>query len=238
MSKQNAQLKQYRSRKTDDYSSDSDNFSDNTSECELKNCSDYGSDCESDNETNTIETLVAQPSKVEKQISNTIYSIKQVSSIYSKKQERFDDKFTQKDVINKISNEEISLLDVYTQEELADKLVIQVEQSDYKKFSVKFSVVNDISKVYEIFGIYEYINGQNLLRPVIDIDAFKEKIETKNVNTKNVFFSICCLFVRALYRILNCSWKEIIKELVIMISSDDSKCSYHLLYTPTLLVNY
>ncbi|RIB12386.1 hypothetical protein C2G38_2258190 [Gigaspora rosea] len=63
-------------------------------------------------------------------------------------------------------------------------------------------------------------------------------MEAKNVNTKNVFFNICCSFVRALYRILDCSWEEIIKGLVIITSSDDSKCSYHLLYAPTLLVDY
>ncbi|RIB18314.1 hypothetical protein C2G38_2310662 [Gigaspora rosea] len=119
-------------------------------------------------------------------------------------------------------------------EELADKLVIQVEQGEYKKFSV----VDDISEVYGLPGIHKCINGQNPLRPVIDIDAFKEKMEAENINTKNVFFNICCSFVRALYRILDCSWEEIIKGLVIITSSDDSKCSYHLLYAPTLLVDY
>ncbi|RIB17565.1 hypothetical protein C2G38_2186998 [Gigaspora rosea] len=266
MSKQSAQQTRYGGGKTDDYSSDSDNFSDNIFEYRSENCSDYGSDYESDNETNTIETPVPQPPKVEEQMSNTTYSTEQVIPMYSKRQERFDDKFTQKDVMNKIreivslptrdmlnnkgsledihlwdyllpnygAKEGISLLDAYTREELADKLVIQVEQGEYKKFSI----VDDISEVYGLPGIHECINGQNPLRPVIDIDASKEKMEAENVNTKNVFFNICCSFVRALYRILDCSWEEIIKGLVIMTSSDDSKCSYHLLYTPTLLVDY
>jgi len=132
------------------------------------------------------------------------------------------------------AKEGISLLDAYTQGELADKLVIQVEQGEYKKFSV----VDDISEVYGISGIHECVNGQNPLRPVIDIDASKERMEAENVNTKNVFFNICCSFVRALYRILDCSWEEIIKGLVIMTSSNPDKCSYHLLYAPALLIDY
>ena len=63
-------------------------------------------------------------------------------------------------------------------------------------------------------------------------------MKAENVNTKNVFFSICCSFVRALYRILDCSWEEIIKGLVIITSSNDNKCSYHLLYAPTLFIDY
>ena len=35
-------------------------------------------------------------------MSNTTYSTKQVSPTYSKRQEKFDDKFTQKDLLNKI----------------------------------------------------------------------------------------------------------------------------------------
>jgi len=54
------------------------------------------------------------------------------------------------------AKEGISLYDAYAQEELADKLVIQVEQGEYKKFSV----VDDISEVYGLSGIHECINGQ------------------------------------------------------------------------------
>ncbi|CAG8542845.1 4440_t:CDS:2, partial [Cetraspora pellucida] len=105
-----------RSRETDDYSSDLDTYSDNTSECKSDNCSDY----ESDIETSTIE-----------------------------------------------AKKGISLLDAYKREELADKLVIQVEQDKYKKFSV----IDDISEVYRVSGVNECINEQQALRPVIDIDA-------------------------------------------------------------------
>ncbi|CAG8471684.1 3442_t:CDS:2 [Scutellospora calospora] len=199
MSKQSAQQMQYGSWETDDYSSNSDVYSDNISESGSENCSDYNSDYKSDNETNTIESPISQPPKVEELMSNTTYSTKQVSPTYFKRQERFDDKFIQKDLLNKIceiassptrdisnnkgslediylwdyllpnygAKEGISLLDTYKREELADKLVIQVEQSKYKKFSV----INDISEVYRVPGIHECINGQRALRPVIDIDA-------------------------------------------------------------------
>ncbi|CAG8674046.1 472_t:CDS:1, partial [Paraglomus occultum] len=193
MSKQSAQLERYGGGETADYSSDSDVYSDNISESGSENCSDYGSDYESDTETSTIKPQIFQPPKVEEQVSNTTYSTEQASPAYFKRQERFDNKFTQKDVMNKIrkivsspardmsnnkgsledihlwdyllpnygAKEGISLLDAYTRKELADKLVIQVEQGEYKKFSV----VDDISEVYGLPGIHECINGQNPLRP-------------------------------------------------------------------------
>ncbi|CAG8637524.1 7918_t:CDS:1, partial [Ambispora gerdemannii] len=97
MSKQNAQVIQYGDRKTDDYSSDSDVYSDNISKSGSENCSDY----ESDTET-TIKSPIPQPLKVEEQVSNTTSSTEQASLTYPKQQKRFDDKFTKKNVINKI----------------------------------------------------------------------------------------------------------------------------------------
>ncbi|RIB15001.1 hypothetical protein C2G38_2193465 [Gigaspora rosea] len=81
------------------------------------------------------------------------------------------------------AKEGISLLNAYTQEELADKLVIQVEQSEYKKFLV----VDDISEVYGVPEIHECINRQRLLRAVIDIDASQEDMKAKGVKARDVF---------------------------------------------------
>ncbi|CAG8761033.1 9193_t:CDS:1 [Cetraspora pellucida] len=188
MSKQSAQQTQYGGRKTDDYSNNLDVYSNNISESESENCNDYSSNYESDNETNTIESPIFQPSKVEELMSNTTYFTKQISLTYSKRQERFDNKFIQKDLLNKIckiafsparniSNnkgslknihlwdyllpnygvkERISLLDAYKREELADKLVIQIEQNKYKKFSV----IDDISEIYRVSEVHKCINGQ------------------------------------------------------------------------------
>ncbi|CAG8497789.1 17483_t:CDS:2 [Cetraspora pellucida] len=204
-----------------------DNFSDNISEYGSENCSDYGSDYESDNETNTIETPVPQPPKVEEQMFNTTYSTEQVSPTYPKRQERFDDKFIQKDVMNKIrkiisspvrdmSNNKESLEDIHLWDYLLSNYGVKegislldaytreeltnilIIQIDQKdKQAPKFSVIDNISEIYGLPGIH-----------------------------------------KSLYRILDCSWEEIIKGLVIMTSSDDSKCSYHLLYALTLLVDY
>ncbi|CAG8695809.1 4648_t:CDS:1 [Ambispora gerdemannii] len=101
MSKQSAQVIQYGSRESDDYSSDSDIYSDNISESGSENCSDYSSDYESDTET-TIKSPILQPPKVEEQVSNTTSSTEQASPTYPKRQERFNDKFIKKDVMNKI----------------------------------------------------------------------------------------------------------------------------------------
>jgi hypothetical protein len=63
-------------------------------------------------------------------------------------------------------------------------------------------------------------------------------MEVNGVKPDSVFIRICCSFIRALYRILDCSWEDIIKGLVIATSSDSSKCSYYLLYAPTLLIDH
>ncbi|CAG8459716.1 640_t:CDS:2 [Cetraspora pellucida] len=207
MSKQNIQVIWYGGKESDDYSSDSDVYSDNISESRSENCSDYSSDYESDTET-TIKSLILQPPpKVEEQVSNTTSSTEQVSPTYPK-QDMSNNKGSLENIhlwdyllSNYGAKEEISLLDAYTREELTNRLIIQIDQKD--KQAPKFSVIDDISEIYGLPGIHECINRQRPLRPVIDIDAFKEKIEAENVNTKNVFFSICCSFVRALYQIFD-----------------------------------
>ncbi|CAI2201240.1 6433_t:CDS:2, partial [Funneliformis geosporum] len=73
---------------------------------------------------------------------------------------------------------------------------------------------------------------------VIDIDASKGDIKTAGVKGREVFIRICCFFIRALYRILDCGWEDILKMLIITTSSDSSKCSYHILYASVLLINH
>ncbi|CAG8554560.1 3024_t:CDS:2, partial [Cetraspora pellucida] len=151
----NAQLEQYESGKTNDYSSDSDKYSNNISEYESENCSDYGSEYESDNETITIETS----------------TIKSLSSQFSKNYL----------LPNYGAKEGISLLDAYKRDELANRMVIHMEQGEYKKYSV----IDNISEVYGLSGIHKYINGQQPLRTVIDIDASREYMESEKVNARD-----------------------------------------------------
>ncbi|CAB4400464.1 unnamed protein product [Rhizophagus irregularis] len=119
---------------------------------------------------------------------------------------------------------------------MEDKLVIKIDQDG--DHAPKFSVADDISEVYGLPGIHECINGQKPLRAVIDIDASQEDMETTGVKAQEVFFRICLSFIRALYRILDCSWEDILNGLVIATSSDPSKCSYHILYAPALLIDH
>src|SRR5436190_1512779 len=63
-------------------------------------------------------------------------------------------------------------------------------------------------------------------------------METAGVKGQEVFIRICCSFIRALYRILDCGWEDILKGLIITTSSDPSKCSYHILYAPVLLIDH
>ena len=63
-------------------------------------------------------------------------------------------------------------------------------------------------------------------------------MEVNRVKSDSVFIQICCSFIRALYRILDCSWKDILKGLIVTTSTDPSKCSYHILYAPALLIDH
>ncbi|CAI2191252.1 7009_t:CDS:1 [Funneliformis geosporum] len=129
-----------------------------------------------------------------------------------------------------------SLYNAYDRSEVEDKLVIKIDQDG--DHAPKFSVADDISEVYGLPGIHECINGQKPLRAVIDIDASQEDMKTTDVKAQEVFFRICLSFIRALYRILDCSWEDILNGLVIATSSDSSKCSYHILYAPALLIDH
>ncbi|CAI2168764.1 10064_t:CDS:2 [Funneliformis geosporum] len=129
-----------------------------------------------------------------------------------------------------------SLYNAYDQSEVEDKLVIKIDQDG--DHAPKFSVTNDVSEVYSLPGIHKCNNGQKPLRAVIDIDTSKEDMETASVKEQEVIIRICCSFIRALYRILDCSWEDILKGLVIATSSDPSKCSYYILYALTLLIDH
>ncbi|RHZ44363.1 hypothetical protein Glove_736g6 [Diversispora epigaea] len=266
-----AQVIRYRGGGSDNYSSNSDKYSDNISECESENCNDYDSDHQEifyigDTETSTIKFSVFHPPKVEEQMSNLTISIDQINLTYSRRQEKFDNKFTQMDLLNRIreiaslpardmlnnkgslknihlwdyllpnngAKEGISLLDTYMLEELTNKLVIQVKQGKYRKFSV----VDGISEVYDLSGIHKSIDGELPLRAVIDIDALRKYMESEKVNARDIFIHICYSYIRVLYMILDCSWEEIFEELIITTSSNSNKCSYHLLYAPALLIDY
>src|SRR2546423_9711334 len=128
-----------------------------------------------------------------------------------------------------------SLYNAYDWNEVKDKLVVKIDQDGDR--APKFSVADDISEVYDLPGIHECINGQKPLRAVIDIDALQEDMEANGIKAQEVFIRICLSFIRALYRILDCSWEDILRGLVIATSSDPSKCSYHILYAPALLID-
>ncbi|CAB4383757.1 unnamed protein product [Rhizophagus irregularis] len=214
----------------------------------------HESNCESGSEeaphtsTSTTETPLVQP-----------------HAIYSLREEKFNDDFTPKDLLDVIrkmfsspsrdmSNDKGSLdylpiysflfpnekgsclYNAYDRKEVEDKLVIKIDQDGDQ--APKFSVADDISEVYGLPEIHECINGQKPLRAVIDIDASKKDMETASVKRQEVFIRICLSFIRVLYRILDCSWEDILKGLVIATSSDPSKCSYHILYTLALLIDH
>ncbi|PKK58688.1 hypothetical protein RhiirC2_795920 [Rhizophagus irregularis] len=240
----------YNSAGPDEYLSDLSSCTDNRSDLGSDDYNDYESNYESDNEEATCASTNITTTK---------------SFQYSLRQEKFNVKFSPKDLLNAIreillspprdmSNEKgsleflpiysflfpnekgSSLYNAYDRNEVEDKLVIKIDQDG--DHAPKFSVADDISEVYGLPGIHECINGQKPLRAVIDIDASQEDMETTGVKAQEVFFRICLSFIRALYRILDCSWEDILNGLVIATSSDSSKCSYHILYAPALLIDH
>ncbi|CAB4374988.1 unnamed protein product [Rhizophagus irregularis] len=243
----------YNSAGPDEYLSDSDSYNDNESDCGSDDYNNHESNYESDSEeasrasTSTTRTPLVQP-----------------HAIYSLRKEKFNDDFSPKDLLDAIreialspprdmSNDKgsldclpiysflfpnekgSSLYNAYDRNEVEDKLVIKIDQDDR---APKFSVADDISEVYGLPGIHECINGQKPLRAVIDIDASQENMEANGVKPSSVFIHICCSFIRTLYRILDYSWEDILKGLVIATSSDLSKCSYHIIYAPALLIDH
>jgi hypothetical protein len=242
-------LARYDGAGPDEYLSDSSCCTDNRSDLGSDDYNDYESNYESDNEEATCAST---------DITMT------PSFQYSLKQEKFNDKFSSKDLLNAIReilsspprdmsdekgsleylpiysflfpNEKgSSLYNAYDRDEVENKLVIKIDQDNR---APKFSVADDVSEVYGLPGIHECINGQKPLRAVIDIDASQEDMETSGVKAQEVFIRICLSFIRALYRILDCSWENILNGLVIATSSDSSKCSYHILYAPALLIDH
>ncbi|RGB24047.1 hypothetical protein C1646_773621 [Rhizophagus diaphanus] len=222
----------YDSASPDEYLSDSNSCTDNRSDLGSDDYNVYESNYESYNEEATCvsTSITATP-----------------SFQYSLRQEKFNNNFSSKDLLNAIQKISLSpprdmsddkgsldclpiysflfpnekgssLYNAYDREEVEDKLVIKIDQ-DCDRVP-KFSVADDISEVYGLPGIHECINGQKLLRAVIDIDATQEDMEANGVKPDSVFIRICCSFISALYRILDCSWEDILKGLVIATSSD------------------
>ncbi|GES87279.1 hypothetical protein GLOIN_2v1765104 [Rhizophagus clarus] len=237
------------------YLSDSDSYNDNDSDCGSDDYNNYESNYESDNEEASCALTSTTKAVKERKVNVT----------YTLRQENFNDKFSPKDLLNAIQgilsspprdmsddkglldclpiysflflNEKgSSLYNAYDQSEVKDKLVIKIDQD--ADHAPKFSVADDISEVHDLPGIHECINGQKPLRAVIDIDASKEDMETASIKGQEVFIRICCFFIRALYQILDCSWEDILKGLIVTTSTDPSKCSYHILYALALLIDH
>ncbi|RGB23039.1 hypothetical protein C1646_775099 [Rhizophagus diaphanus] len=214
-----------------EYLSDSDSYNDN----------DNDSDCGSDNYNNYEFNYESNNKEASCASTSTTEVVKERKGILSSPSRDMSNDKGSLDCLLIYSflfpNEKgSSLYNAYDRSEVEDKLVIKIDQDD--DHAPKFSVANNISEVYGLPGIYECINGQKPLRAVIDIDASQKDMETTGVKAQEVFFRICLSFIRALYRILDCGWEDILNGLVIATSSDPSKCSYHILYAPAFLIDH
>ncbi|GBB93657.1 hypothetical protein RclHR1_22060001 [Rhizophagus clarus] len=101
------------------------------------------------------------------------------------------------------------LYNAYDWDEVENKLVIKIDQDNWVP---KFFIADDILEVYVLPEIHECINSQKPLRAVIDIDASKEDMETASRGSRSIHSNLL-LFHK-------------------------SFCSYHILYTPVLLIDH
>ncbi|RGB22792.1 hypothetical protein C1646_775524 [Rhizophagus diaphanus] len=204
----------YDSTGPDKYLSDTDSYNDNDSDCGSDDYNNYESNYESDNEEASCASTSTTEAVKEQKVNVT----------YTLRQENFNGKFSLKDLLNAIrgilSSSPRDLSDDKGSE-VENKLVIKIDQD--ADHIPKFSITDDISEVYGLSGIHECINGQKPLRAMIDINASQEDMEVTGVKAQEVFFRVCLSFIRALYRILDCSWEDILNGLVITTSSDPSK---------------
>jgi hypothetical protein len=175
----------------DEYLSDSSSCTDSRSDLGSDDYNVYESNYESDNEeapcasTSTIKTPLVQPLNVKE---------RKINGTYTLRQEKFNDNFSSKNLLNAIReiflspprdmsdekgsleylpiysflfpNEKgSSLYNAYDWDKVEDKLVIKIDQDNQ---ALKFSVANNISKVYGLPGIHKCIDSQKSLRAVID----------------------------------------------------------------------
>ncbi|CAB4431797.1 unnamed protein product [Rhizophagus irregularis] len=210
-----------------EYLSDSNSYNDNDSDCRSDDYNNYESNYESDNEEASCASTSTTEAVKERKVNVT----------YTLRQKNFNDKFSPKDLLNAIQgilsssprdmsddkgsldclpiysflfpNEKgSSLYNAYDRSEVENKLVIKIDQdADHAP---------------------NFLLPITFLKAVIDIDASQEDMEATGVKAQEVFFRICLSFIRALYRILDYSWEDILNGLVIATSSDPSK-----LYTIT-----
>ncbi|CAB4395584.1 unnamed protein product [Rhizophagus irregularis] len=203
----------YNSAGPDEYLSDSSSCTDNRSDLGSDDYNDYESNCESDSEE-AFRTST----------STTKTPLVQPHAIYSLRKEKFNDDFTPKDLLDAIRKIALSPpRDMSNDKGSLDCLPI-------------YSFLFSNEKGSSLYNAYDRNEVED--KAVIDIDATQENMGADGVKPGSVFIQICCSFIRALYQILDCTWKDILKGLVIATSSDPSKCSYHILYAPALLIDH
>ena len=136
------------------------------------------------------------------------------------------------------SKDDIALLDTYHPEEIFDKYIVQVSRKG-------FTVVDHPSEVYGLPNTHEYIDENLLFRLVLDIDV-RQKSDSMNlelpflngykISRKDLLFRILIACVN----IINTDLKRfaILGAFVLASSSNDNKCSWHIIYPYARFIDY
>ncbi len=132
---------------------------------------------------------------------------------YTLRQEKFNNKFSFKDLLNKIQKialslfrnmsdiigsldylsiysffflnvKSFSLYNSYNWNEVENKLVIKIDQDDQ---ALKFSITNDVLEVYSLLEIYECINNQKSLKAIININTIYDDMKANRIKFNSIF---------------------------------------------------
>ncbi|RIB24713.1 hypothetical protein C2G38_2167771 [Gigaspora rosea] len=103
-----------------------------------------------------------------------------------------------------------ALLDAYRPEKIHSQYIIRMAGKSY-------TVINYPSEVYKIPDTHEYIDGNQSLRLIIDIDA-RQKPDPNNLKLPSLDISL--------------------NKFVLANSSNAKKCSWHIIYSHTRFIDY
>ncbi|RGB25504.1 hypothetical protein C1646_771644 [Rhizophagus diaphanus] len=109
---------------------------------------------------------------------------------------------------------------------------------DYYNYESNYESDNEEATWSSLYNAYDRDEVRDKLVIKIDQDDRASKFSVADDISEVYSLPKIHECINALYRILYCNWKDILKGLVIATSSDYSKCSYHILYVPVLFVDH
>src|SRR6185369_1397303 len=137
-----------------------------------------------------------------------------------------------------IDKNDTALLDAYQPEEIHSQYIIRMAEKGY-------TVIDHPSEVYRISDTHEYIDGNQPLRLIIDIDARQKSdpsnpelpsLDSKKITRGDLMSRILVACVDALSLIPDCM--PFLNSFALASSSNANKCSWHIIYPHARFIDY